>query len=173
MTAPADGGAGGLPARSRGVIALLEANCTACMLCARECPDWCIHITSHTEVEDTGGGRSRHRTVLDRFAIDYGQCLYCGICVEVCPFDALHWAPEFGYPGTGTQSGAGAVAELVHERDLLGEWVDDVPPPPPLDPAAEPAPEFTGARGGGPRGPDHGTSRRPGAFSERERRPGG
>ena len=33
-----------LPPRSRGVIGLLEENCTACMLCARECPDWCIYI---------------------------------------------------------------------------------------------------------------------------------
>ena len=29
-----------LPPRSRGVIALREENCTSCMLCARECPDW-------------------------------------------------------------------------------------------------------------------------------------
>ncbi len=28
--------AGDLPARSRGVIGLLEENCTVCMLCARE-----------------------------------------------------------------------------------------------------------------------------------------
>ena len=27
-----------LPPRSRGVIALIEENCTSCMLCARECP---------------------------------------------------------------------------------------------------------------------------------------
>ncbi|MYB85681.1 MAG: NADH-quinone oxidoreductase subunit I, partial [Acidimicrobiaceae bacterium] len=32
------------PTRARGVIALHEGNCTACMLCARECPDWCIYI---------------------------------------------------------------------------------------------------------------------------------
>src|SRR2546429_9345341 len=38
-----------LPPRSRGVIALLEENCTVCMLCARECPDWCIYIESHQE----------------------------------------------------------------------------------------------------------------------------
>ncbi|MDQ3878989.1 MAG: hypothetical protein M3290_11660, partial [Actinomycetota bacterium] len=31
-----------LPSRSRGVIALKEENCTVCMLCSRECPDWCI-----------------------------------------------------------------------------------------------------------------------------------
>ena len=33
--------------RARGVIALKEDNCTACMLCARECPDWCIYIEAH------------------------------------------------------------------------------------------------------------------------------
>jgi NADH-quinone oxidoreductase subunit I len=35
--------------------------------------------------------------MLDRFAIDYSLCMYCGICIEVCPFDALHWSPEFEY----------------------------------------------------------------------------
>ena len=34
-------------ARARGVITLYEENCTACMLCARECPDWCIYIEAH------------------------------------------------------------------------------------------------------------------------------
>ena len=29
-----------LPPRTRGVIALKEENCTVCMLCSRECPDW-------------------------------------------------------------------------------------------------------------------------------------
>ncbi|MEU4444391.1 4Fe-4S binding protein [Actinosynnema sp. NPDC050801] len=161
-----------LPPRTRGVIALLEANCTVCMICARECPDWCIHIDSHTEVEEqppagSGHGRSsarpRARNVLDRFAIDYGQCLYCGICVEACPFDALHWAPDFSYPGTGGLDGHGAVAELVHERDVLATWVTHVPPPPPLDAGAEPAPETTATR---PARPGTGTPRRPGALRE-------
>src|SRR5215217_5729606 len=58
-----------LPPRSRGVIALLEENCTVCMLCARECPDWCIYIDSHKETlpATTEGGRERQRNVLDRF----------------------------------------------------------------------------------------------------------
>ena len=88
-----------LPPRSRGVIALFEENCTVCMLCARECPAWCIHLESHKEpVPPTHeGGRPRSRNVLDRFAIDFALCLYCGICVEVCPFDALFWSPEFAY----------------------------------------------------------------------------
>ncbi|MFC0544610.1 4Fe-4S binding protein [Kutzneria chonburiensis] len=161
------GGAEALPPRTRGVIALLEANCTVCMICARECPDWCIHIDSHTEtVQQEGAARPRQQNVLDRFAIDYGQCLYCGICVEVCPFDALHWAPEHDYPGTGEH----AVAELVHERADLGKWIEQVPPPPPLDAAAEAAPEAAAGRPG--RGAP-GTATRPGALSGRTRRPGG
>ena len=46
-----------LPPRSRGVIALVEENCTVCMLCARECPDWCIYIDSHKETLPRGRGR--------------------------------------------------------------------------------------------------------------------
>src|SRR5215831_21387035 len=90
---------GGPPARSRGVIALLEENCTVCMLCAREGPDWCIYIEGHKEQRPPRreGGRPRTVSVLDRFDIDYALCMYCGICVEVCPFDALFWSPEFEY----------------------------------------------------------------------------
>ena len=57
--------------RARGVIALLEENCTVCMLCARECPDWCIYIDSHKEeVAVPGAARPRQRNVLDKFDID-------------------------------------------------------------------------------------------------------
>jgi NAD-dependent dihydropyrimidine dehydrogenase PreA subunit len=245
----APGGAS-LPPRSRGVIGLLEENCTVCMLCARECPDWCIYIESHKETvpppggsgvgtapgggaawaagsaaagpagtaglagaagagpdggvapgegpatgarrapdrgsapgggvapDDgvapdggsasgggvgpggggapdggavagggpaTGGrpapggagapsqgaapGRARVRNVLDRFAIDFSLCMYCGICVEVCPYDALFWSPEYAYPEAG-------IAGLTHERDRLREWMWTVPPPPAHDPGA-------------------------------------
>ena len=47
-----------LPPRSRGVIALLEENCTVCMQGAREGPDWCIDIDSHKEtIPAPPGGR--------------------------------------------------------------------------------------------------------------------
>jgi NADH-quinone oxidoreductase subunit I len=102
--------------RSRGVIALIEESCTSCMLCARECPDWCITIDSHTEtVVPESGGRPRSVAVLDRFALDFSLCLYCGICIDVCPFDALHWAPAFAYAEPD-------VAALTHERDRLAGW---------------------------------------------------
>jgi NADH-quinone oxidoreductase subunit I len=121
-----------LPPRTRGVIALMEENCTVCMLCARECPDWCIYIDSRKETVPTrdGGGRTRTRNVLDRFAIDFALCMYCGICVEVCPFDALFWSPEFEY---STYS----IRELTHEKEQLRVWMDTVPPPPALEVGAE------------------------------------
>ena len=123
-----------LPPRSRGAIGLLEENCTVCMLCVRECPDWCIYIDSHKETVQPPTGRPRVRNVLDRFAIDFSLCMYCGICVEVCPFDALFWTPELAPDEP-------AAGDLTHERDRLRDWMWTVPPPPPLDPAAEPAKE--------------------------------
>ncbi|WP_405644535.1 NuoI/complex I 23 kDa subunit family protein [Streptomyces uncialis] len=130
-----------LPPRTRGVIALFEENCTVCMLCARECPDWCIYIDSHKETVPAAapGGRERSRNVLDRFAIDFSLCMYCGICIEVCPFDALFWSPEFEYAETD-------ILELTHERDKLREWMWTVPAPPALDPAAEEPKELAAAR---------------------------
>ncbi|WP_031166982.1 NuoI/complex I 23 kDa subunit family protein [Streptomyces durhamensis] len=130
-----------LPPRTRGVIGLFEENCTVCMLCARECPDWCIYIDSHKETVPPAapGGRERSRNVLDRFAIDFSLCMYCGICIEVCPFDALFWSPEFEYAETD-------IRDLTHERDKLREWMWTVPAPPVLDPAAEEPKEIAAAR---------------------------
>jgi formate hydrogenlyase subunit 6/NADH:ubiquinone oxidoreductase subunit I len=118
--------------RTRGVIALKEENCTVCMLCARECPDWCIYIDSHKETlpPKREGGRPRKRNVLDRFAIDYALCMYCGICVEVCPYDALFWSREFEYAEYD-------IRELTHEKERLSDWMATVLPPPPLEEGAE------------------------------------
>ena len=129
-----------LPARTRGVIALIEENCTVCMLCARECPDWCIYIDSHKEqVAPKEGGRARTRNILDRFAIDFALCMYCGICVEVCPFDALHWSPEFEYATSQVET-------LTHEMDTLRTWAYTVPAPDPLEEGAVEPKEVESAR---------------------------
>lgn len=97
-----------------GAIVLIPDRCTSCLLCARECPDWCIHIEAHREtVPPAGpGGRPRTSNVLDRFAIDWALCMYCGICVDVCPYDALAWSPD------PVPAEAGA-ADLLHERERL------------------------------------------------------
>jgi NADH-quinone oxidoreductase subunit I len=108
--------------RSRGVISLHEENCTSCMLCARECPDWCIYIEAHKTLAPPrrAGGKPRAVNTLDRFDIDYSLCMYCGICVEVCPFDALFWTPEYEYSEF-------KIADLIHDKARLGQWLDTVP----------------------------------------------
>src|SRR5439155_11065809 len=134
-----------LPPRTRGVIALKEENCTVCWKCSRECPDWCIYTETHTETHPpASGGRARSVKVLDRFAIDYALCMYCGICVEVCPFDALFWAPDFEYAEYD-------IVEMTHEKQRLEEWTYRVLPPPPLGVGAEPVetPEETPFMTGG------------------------
>ena len=130
------------PARARGVIGLDVEKCTVCMVCVRECPDWCLEIDSHVETlpADEVHRRPRSSNVLDRFDIDYAQCMYCGICVEACPFDALHWSPiaEYAEPDR---------TALVHDSSRLAEWEASVPPEVALDPravAADPGPRRRG-----------------------------
>jgi NADH-quinone oxidoreductase subunit I len=108
--------------RARGVIALKEDNCTACMLCARECPDWCIYIEAHKTLAPPRreGGKPRSVNDLDRFDIDFSLCMYCGICVEVCPFEALFWSPEYEYSEVRIQ-------DLLHDKQRLDQWMDTVP----------------------------------------------
>jgi NADH-quinone oxidoreductase subunit I len=64
--------------------------------------------------------------------------MYCGICIEVCPFDALFWSPEFEYAEFD-------IRNMTHERDRLKDWMATVPPPPADDPGAEPPKEITAA----------------------------
>ena len=52
--------------------------------------------------------------------------------MDVCPFDALFWSPEFSYADTD-------VAGLTHERDQLREWMWTFRRrrPPTLEPAGQ------------------------------------
>jgi NADH-quinone oxidoreductase subunit I len=52
--------------------------------------------------------------------------MYCGICVEVCPFDALFWSPEYEYsePHMG---------DMMHDMDRLQDWLKTVPEEPALE----------------------------------------
>jgi NADH-quinone oxidoreductase subunit I len=49
----------------------------------------------------------------------------------VCPFDALFWSPEFEYSEP-------RIADLLHDKTRLGEWMDSVPEPEPLELGADP-----------------------------------
>lgn len=95
VTAQGDERPGPNRAHPHGAIALLPQACTACNICVVECPTWCITLAAHVEEQAPAArGRARKVKVLDAFAIDFGLCMFCGVCVEVCPFDALAWVPS-------------------------------------------------------------------------------
>ena len=58
--------------------------------------------------------------ILRGIDIDYALCMYCGICVEVCPFDALFWSPEYEY----SEYNMGA---MLHDKNRLDDWLKTVP----------------------------------------------
>ena len=61
--------------------------CTACLICEKECPPQCIYIVKDmAKKPDYLGKMQLHPKVFD---IDISVCMSCGICVEVCPFDAI------------------------------------------------------------------------------------
>ncbi len=51
---------------------IIEENCTGCTRCARECPEGAI----------SGDRKQPH-------AIDQSKCVKCGLCFDVCRFDAV------------------------------------------------------------------------------------
>lgn len=56
-------------------------NCTACMLCPTVCPALCIHIEA--------GERESKEKYPVKFDIDLLRCIFCGMCEEACPEDAI------------------------------------------------------------------------------------
>ena len=70
-----------------------EPFCTSCMVCIRQCPTQCMTATMkdnplHKE------GLSKRRKIVDEFEINLNRCILCGICVEVCNFDAIVMSHE-------------------------------------------------------------------------------
>ena len=70
-----------------------EPFCTSCMVCIRQCPTQCMSATMKDNPlhED---GRSSRRKIIDSFEINLNRCILCGICVEVCNFDAIVMSHE-------------------------------------------------------------------------------
>ena len=69
-----------------------EHKCTACGLCQMNCPNGSITVISKSETDQESGKVKR---VLDIYRYDLGSCIFCDICVQVCPQDAIEWSQEF------------------------------------------------------------------------------
>ena len=66
-----------------------DLRCVSCDICAKECPPKCITIVRDSD--EQGKPLKRPKT----FDIDFSICMNCGICEEVCPFDAIFMDHEF------------------------------------------------------------------------------
>jgi len=69
------------PRRARTSLLWFDERCTGCSTCAQACPDGCILVA--TEPRPDGS--------LDkvRYEIDFRICMYCGLCTEACPYEAI------------------------------------------------------------------------------------
>ena len=56
--------------------------CTGCATCAKTCPQGAIEIVTTTNTVD-------NKYEVEKYQVDTGYCIQCGLCVEACPYDAL------------------------------------------------------------------------------------
>ena len=72
---------------------IVEPYCTGCMVCVRNCPTQCMsaEMKDNPKFEDGTSGR---RKIINEFEINLGRCILCGICVDVCNFDAIEMSHE-------------------------------------------------------------------------------
>ena len=70
-----------IPVNARTNLLWFEERCTGCSTCAQACPDGCILV--HTSPREDGSLN------IERYEIDFRLCMYCGLCVEACPFEAI------------------------------------------------------------------------------------
>lgn len=70
-----------------------EPFCTACMVCIRNCPTLCMSATMKDNPLQQEG-KSTRKKIVDTFEINLNRCILCGICVEVCNFDAIVMSHE-------------------------------------------------------------------------------
>lgn len=86
-----------------------EERCTGCASCAKYCPLGIIRIVTHPSGEAMQEG---DKYAIDVFDIDIGRCMFCGLCVEACPYDAIHM-------GSGFEEGRDERRDLVIDVDRL------------------------------------------------------
>jgi len=79
--------------------------CTGCATCAKTCPQGAILVMTSVNLDE-------NRYKVENFEVDTGYCIQCGICVEVCPYEALYMG--YAYERAKYRRG-----ELVQRNEML------------------------------------------------------
>ena len=69
------------PARARTSLLWFDERCTGCSTCAQACPDGCILVATEPRADGS--------LAKVRYEIDFRICMYCGLCTEACPYQAI------------------------------------------------------------------------------------
>jgi NADH-quinone oxidoreductase subunit I len=71
-----------------------RAKCSACFLCATVCPARCITI-----IAGASPYPDKEKIPL-KYEIDELRCIYCGMCQEACPCDAIQLTTTYNIVST-------------------------------------------------------------------------
>ena len=101
-----------------------EPYCTGCMVCVRACPTQCMSAQM-TDNPKHADDLSRRRKIIETFEINLGRCILCGICVDVCNFDAIEMSHEHElskYERNGNRADLGRLLEMGREYQGKTGW---------------------------------------------------
>jgi len=83
-----------------------KKNCTGCVTCAKTCPQGAITIV-------TSANLVNNKYEVEKYEVDTGYCIQCGLCVEACPFKAL-------FMGYAYERAKYRRPELVQQKEDMG-----------------------------------------------------
>jgi formate hydrogenlyase subunit 6/NADH:ubiquinone oxidoreductase subunit I len=66
--------------------------CTGCGICEKNCPQHCITVVKMESEKQP-----------QTYTVNYGLCMFCRICIDVCPFNALQQTQEHEFIGESRQ----------------------------------------------------------------------
>ena len=106
-----------------------EPFCTGCMVCVRECPTQCMTAIMHDNPHFIDG-KSHRRKIIETFEINLNRCILCGICVDVCAFDAIEMSHEHelaSYERAGARADLGLLLQLGKKFQREESWEPAAP----------------------------------------------